>query len=39
MAQLNDPKRNDAIIRSSPGFFLEWLLPLTFSLLAKAVVV
>ena len=27
MAQLNDPKRNDAIIRSSPGFFLAWLLP------------
>jgi len=27
MAQFNDPKRNDAIIRSSPGFFLEWLLP------------
>ena len=27
MAQLNEAKRNDAIIRSSPGFFLEWLLP------------
>ena len=27
MAKLNDPKCNDAIIRYSPGFFLEWLLP------------
>jgi predicted phage terminase large subunit-like protein len=27
MAQFNDPKCNDAIIRYSPGFFLEWLLP------------
>ena len=27
MAQFNDPKCNDAIIRYSPGFFVEWLLP------------
>ena len=27
MAQFNDPKRNNAIIRYSHSFFLEWLLP------------